>query len=341
MRLAQHCAKYRGANNRRAILQLATTFVPFLAILVAMLLTGGKHYWVTLLLAIPGGLMVVRLFTIQHDCGHGSFFSASKANHWTGRIISLFTVTPYAQWRREHSQHHATSGHLEKRGVGDIETLTVEEWNALSPMGKFRYRLVRNPIILFFFGVPFYFIVVYRLPWFRPYPARETWKSVMGLNVCLALMYGAVGYFSGYLNLIFVMWLLVQVASTVGGWLFYIQHQFEKTVWDSSDEWTFQVAALYGSSYYALNPVLNWFTGSIGLHHIHHLNSLIPNYRLKECLKDSAELQTLNRMTLWQSFKCANLKLWDSHRRRLVTFAEAARSKEIALRFTDDRETLV
>jgi len=324
MKLAQHCAKYRGADNRKAVVQLLTTVVPFVAIVTAMFLTVQQHYWATLLLSIPGGLLVVRFFIIQHDCGHGSFMSTNAANTWVGRAMSLITVTPYGLWRREHAQHHATSGHLEKRGVGDIDTLTVEEWKALSPLGKARYRLYRNPIFLFGVGVPFYFMIIQRFPWFHPYPARDTWKSVMGLNAGLVLFYGAIGAFTGYSNLFFVAWPLLHVASAVGGWLFFIQHQFEETVWEGSDDWTFQVAALYGSSYYALHPVLNWFTGSIGLHHIHHLNSMIPNYRLKDCLEASAELSTMNRITLWESLSCARLKLWDAQKRRLVTFAEAS-----------------
>ena len=232
MKLAQHCAKFRGADNRRAVLQLITTIVPFVAIVTAMFMTVQNHYWATLLLAIPGGLLVVRFFIIQHDCGHGSFFSTNSANTWMGRAMSLLTVTPYALWRREHAQHHATSGHLEKRGVGDIDTLTVDEWNALSSLGKLRYRLYRNPIFLFGVGVPFYFMIIQRFPWFHPYPARDTWKSVLGLNVGLAVMYGALGYFTGYSNLFFVVWPLVHVAAAVGGWLFFIQHQFEETVWE-------------------------------------------------------------------------------------------------------------
>lgn len=324
MRLAAHCAQFRGAQNHRAYIQLATTIVPFLAIVTAMFMTVETNYLLTLLLAIPGGLLVVRFFIIQHDCGHGSFFTSNTANTWMGRAVSLITVTPYGLWRREHAQHHATSGHLEKRGVGDIDTLTVAEWNELSTLGKLRYRLYRNPVFLFGLGVPFYFLILQRLPWFHPYTARETWKSVLGLNLGLAVVYGIIGAFTGYSNLFFVVWPLVHIAAAAGGWLFFIQHQFEETVWENAGDWTFQVAALYGSSYYALNPVLNWFTGSIGLHHIHHLNSMIPNYRLKDCIAGSPELQNMNRITLWESFRCAKLKLWDEENRRLVTFREAA-----------------
>lgn len=322
-RLAQHCAAFRGADDRRAIGQLLTTSLAFAAIVALMFLSLNISYGLTLLLAIPGGLLLVRFFIIQHDCGHGSFLSSRTANTWVGRAMSLLTVTPYDLWRREHAQHHATSGNLEKRGVGDIDTLTVREWRELSPLGKLRYRIYRHPLFLFGFGVPFYFIIIQRFPWFHPYPARETWKSILGLNAALFAVWGCVGAVTGYANLFWVAWPMVHVAAATGGWLFFIQHQFEETVWESSDKWTFQVAALYGSSYYALPPILNWFTGSIGLHHIHHLNSMIPNYRLADCLEGDATLKSMNRITLLESLKCAKLKLWDEDRRRLVTFAEA------------------
>jgi acyl-lipid omega-6 desaturase (Delta-12 desaturase) len=321
-RLAVHCAAYRGAQNGRAAGQIATTLLPFIAIVALMVMTVNTNYWLTLLLAIPGGGLLVRFFIIQHDCGHGSFFSSRLANDLTGRAISVLTFTPYELWRREHAQHHATSGHLEKRGVGDITTLTIEEYKALSPMRKFFYRVYRNPLFLFGFGVPFFFVFLQRLPWGHPYPMRETWKSVMGLNLALAAVYVPLGYAIGFTELVLIAWPMLHVATAVGGWLFFIQHQFEDTSWEGSDEWSFQVQALHGSSYYALHPVLNWFTGSIGMHHIHHLNSMIPNYRLPECLKASPELMELNRMTLWESFGCAKLKLWDPAARRLVTFKE-------------------
>lgn len=323
-RLALHCQAYRGAIDSRAARQILTTIIPFAAVVALMLATVDRHYWLTLLLAIPGGGLLVRFFIIQHDCGHGSFFSSQAANTWTGRILSLLTITPYALWRREHAQHHATSGNLEKRGVGDIDTLTVKEWRALTAWGKLRYRIYRHPLFLFGLGVPVFFAIIQRLPWFHPYPMRETWRSVMGLNVALLAVWGTIGWIVGYDRLFWIAWPMLHIATASGGWLFFIQHQFEDTVWEESDDWTFQVAALHGSSYYALHPVLNWFTGSIGLHHIHHLNSMIPNYRLDECLGASPELRALNRVTLWESLGCARLKLWDEDKRRLVTFEEAA-----------------
>lgn len=323
MELATHCAKFRGAKNRSAIIQLLNTLLSFGFVLALMFLTVEEHYLITCLLAVPCGLLLVRFFIIQHDCGHNSFFSSNVVNTYVGRLISLLTFTPFGLWKREHAQHHATSGHLDKRGVGDIETLTVSEWNKLSSLGKLGYKIYRNPLFLFGIGVPFYFLILQRLPWFHAYPARETWKSVLGLNLGLTLLYGTLGALLGFSNLILVIWPLVHVGSAVGGWLFFIQHQFEDTMWDTHENWNFQVAALYGSSFYELHPILNWFTGSIGLHHIHHLNSMIPNYRLKDCLTGSPALQSLNKITFAQSLKCAKLKLWDENNRKLITFAEA------------------
>ncbi|MFM7085284.1 MAG: fatty acid desaturase [Hyphomicrobium sp.] len=320
--LASHCAKFRGAKNRSALVQLFNTIFCLACILTLMFWTVEKNYFLTMLIGIPCGLLLVRFFIIQHDCGHNSFFSSPTVNTNVGRLISLLTFTPFGLWKREHAQHHATSGHLDKRGVGDIETLTVSEWEKLPPLRKLGYKIYRNPLFLFGIGVPFYFLILQRLPWFHAYPARETWKSVLGLNLCLTVFYGSLGLFLGFSNLFLVMWPLVHVASAVGGWLFFIQHQFEDTVWEKHENWNFQVAALYGSSYYKLHPILNWFTGSIGLHHIHHLNSMIPNYRLKECLEESPALQSLNKITFKESLKCAKLKLWDEKNRKLVTFAE-------------------
>lgn len=322
-RLAIHCNGYKGSVPHVAIRALLTTIVPLALVIAAMFATVEKHYWATLLLAIPAAGLLVRCFIIQHDCGHGSFLNSRTANDWIGRAMSVLTFTPYGLWRREHAQHHATSGHLEKRGVGDIDTWTVAEYRAAPLLEKLRYRLYRNPLFLFGFGVPFYFLILQRLPWFHPYPARETWKSVMGLNLGIVAFYGSLSMLFGLSNVVFVVWPIVHLTAVLGGWLFYIQHQFEETHWAPTEEWQFQIAALQGSSYYVLPAWLNWFTGNIGMHHIHHLNSMIPFYRLPDCLKASPELTEMNRLTIAESLKCVNWKLWDTEKRRMVTFAEA------------------
>jgi omega-6 fatty acid desaturase (delta-12 desaturase) len=319
---ARHCANYKGARPLKALLQICTTALPFLAVVIVMMVLANWAYWATLLLAIPAGGLLVRFFIIQHDCGHGSFLPWRAANDMLGRAMSLLTVTPYGLWRREHAIHHAGSGNLERRGVGDIETWTVDEYLSSSRMERLRYRIYRNPLFLFLFGVPFYFLVLQRLPWFHGVTARNCWKSVIGLNLAMAVFYGLIAYFVGIGTLLKVVVPIVFVASAVGGWLFFIQHQFEGAHWDEPEQWDFQIAAVHGSSYYALPKVLQWFTGNIGLHHIHHLNSMIPNYRLQECMDALPQLATINRLTLVESFKCVRLSLWDPAGRRLIGFNE-------------------
>lgn len=323
-RLAAHCQNYRGAVPFLAFRQMASTLIPLAVIVGLMFATVRTNYPLTLLLAIPAGGLLVRVFIIQHDCGHGSYFASRAVNEFVGRLMSVLTMAPYGLWKREHAQHHATSGNLDRRGAGDIDTKTVEEYQQLSTLGKLHYRLYRNPFFLFGIGVPAYFFFLQRTPWLHALSVRDSWKSVFGLNLGLLAFYGPLVYLFGWSDVLFVAWPIVHIASAAGGWLFFVQHQFEETRWDKAGEWDFQVAALLGSSFYDLPRLLNWFTGNIGLHHIHHLNSMIPNYRLQACLKASPELRDLNRLTLWESFKCANLKLWDDNRRRLIRFDEIA-----------------
>jgi omega-6 fatty acid desaturase (delta-12 desaturase) len=322
-RLAAHCAKYRGADTRRALIQIVTTTIPLLALLMAMWATVDHAYWLTLLLAIPASGLLVRAFIIQHDCGHGSFLPSQTANDMLGRAISILTLTPYGMWRRIHAKHHATSGNLDRRGYGDIETLTLEEYRASSPWERLRYRIYRHPLFLFPIGVPFFFVILQRQPWGHPMEPREIWRSVFALNIAIVVFYGLLGALIGYKQMLLIALPMIIMASAMGGWLFFIQHQFDDGHWDASDEWDFQVAAIRGSSYYALPKPLEWFTGNIGLHHIHHLNSVIPNYRLQECLAASPEFQEMNRVTFWQSLTCARLAVWDEAQRRLLTFREA------------------
>ncbi|MFN0217693.1 MAG: fatty acid desaturase [Hyphomicrobium sp.] len=329
-RLAAHCQKYKGSQPRLAAFQLATTLIPLAIVVAAMFATVRTAYWATLLLAIPAGGLLVRVFIIQHDCGHGSFLPSRWMNELLGRCMSVLTLAPYGLWRREHAQHHASSGNLDRRGAGDIDTLTVGEYQALSTFGKLRYRLYRHPLFLFGFGVPAYFILIQRLPWLHALSVKDSWKSVMGLNLALVAFYGPLIYAFGASDVLWVALPIVHIASAVGGWLFFIQHQFEETLWDQTEGWDFQVAALLGSSFYDLPKALNWFTGNIGLHHIHHLNSMIPNYRLQDCLNASPELKAINRLTLGESLACARLKLWDDVSRRMIRFDELPRAGQAA-----------
>lgn len=323
-RMAKVCAGYRGAETSRAMWQIATTIVPLLLVLAAMLATVDTMYWLTLVLAIPAAGLVVRLFIIQHDCGHQSFLPSRQGNDLVGRCMSLFTMTPYGLWRREHAIHHANSGNLDRRGVGDIDTLTVAEYQALPAWRRIAYRVYRHPLFLFGFGIPFYFLVLQRLPWFHGLSAKDAWRSVLALDLALALAFGALSVFVDPLHIAMVGLPVVFMAAAAGGWLFFVQHQFEGTYWARNSSWDFQTAAVLGSSYYDLPSLLNWFTGNIGLHHIHHLNGTIPNYRLQECAAAIPECRQINRITLMSSLSCVKLTLWDEAQRRLVRFAEVA-----------------
>ncbi len=315
--------RYWQPSVTRSALELAITFVPFIALWAAAYWALSISYWLTLAISIPAGGFMVRLFLIQHDCGHGAFFARKKVNDWVGRILGVFTLTPYYVWRRAHAAHHAGSGNLDRRGLGDIDTLTVKEYQGLSRLGRFGYRLYRHPLILFGLGPAYNFLLRQRLPLGYMRAGWRYWISAMGTNVVMALVIAVLIYFVGLGPFLLVHLPIAIIATSIGVWLFYVQHQFEDTVWARTGEWTVQEAALYGSSHYDLPGILRWFTANIGVHHVHHLCSKIPYYRLQQVLRDYPELAALKRMTLMQSFGCIRLGLWDENQQRLISFAEA------------------
>lgn len=281
--------------------------------------------WISVALSLANAAFVVRLFLIQHDCGHGAFFGSRRWNDWVGRTIGVLTLTPYGVWRRNHAIHHATTGNLDRRGVGDIPTLTVSEYRAKPLVGRALYRLMRHPAILF--GViPFYtFFLQNRIPMGLMRSGWRYWASALGTNAVVLFMLGGLYLLGGVQVLLYVYFPMMMLAASAGMWLFYVQHQFEGTSWADEDDWSVQDAALHGSSHYVLPPVLNWITANIGVHHVHHLASRIPFYRLPEVLRDHDVLAGTGRLTLRESLHCANLSLWDDKSRRLVSFAEARR----------------
>ncbi|PKQ09186.1 MAG: fatty acid desaturase [Alphaproteobacteria bacterium HGW-Alphaproteobacteria-12] len=315
-----HCARYRRPDALRAAAQIVTTAIPFLAFAAAMYFSIAIGYWLTLLLAIPTAGCAIRFFIIQHDCGHGSFFKSRRANNITGRLASVLTITPYAYWRRLHALHHASSAHLDRRGYGDISTLTVDEYAALPGWRRLAYRIYRHPAFLLGIGGPIHFLFLQRLPLTLRKPAWEMWSSVMSHNLAMLVFYGALVIALGWAHFALMVVPVLVAAAAMGVWLFYVQHQFENTQWDRGEAWDRQTAALHGSSYYVLPSVLRWFTGNIGLHHVHHLCSHIPNYRLQECLDAMPELKMINRLTILESFRSASLALWDPNARKLVRF---------------------
>ena len=313
-------SKYQKSDILKSVWQIANSFIPFIAILYLMYLSLAVSYGLTLLLALPAAGFVVRLFIIQHDCGHRAFFKSRKANNITGMLLSIFTLTPYLYWKKSHSIHHAGTGNLEQRGVGEIYTMTVEEYLQKSRWGKFKYRMYRNPFILFVFFPYILFTIVYRFPVSRSEDLRPFNKSVYLTDLLLGLLAAGIIWIIGWQAFLMIQIPIYFISSTAGMWIFYVQHQFEDTYWNSGDEWNYAQAAINGSSYFKLPKLLQWFTGNIGFHHIHHLSPKIPNYRLEKCYKENPEFQKATVLTLRSSLRSILLKLWDEKQKKLISF---------------------
>ena len=312
-----------GAVTERSIFQLVTTATPFILLLAVMAWASHGHYWLTLLLAIPAAGLLVRLFIIQHDCGHSSFFKSRAANDFLGRMLSVLTLTPYDSWKLGHAKHHASTGNLDRRGRGDVETLTVAEYRASSRLRKLAYRLYRNPFVMVLLGAPINFILLQRLPTRHEMRSRQSRRSILSLDLALLVAFGVPCALFGFFPVFGTYLPVIILASWAGNWLFYVQHQFEDAHWERGGDWNFHVAALDGSSYFELPAILQWFSGNIGLHHVHHLCSRVPNYRLQACLDAAPELDGIaKRITLRESLGCWRLALWDEHRRVLVAFRD-------------------
>ena len=314
-------ARYREPSHARSIVEIAITLGPLVGLWVlAWTAYYCGYWWLAPLIAVPAAGFLVRLFMIQHDCGHGAFFRHRLANDWVGRIIGVLTLTPYDFWRRTHAAHHASSGNLDHRGLGDINTLTVREYLARSRWGRFCYRLYRHPVVMFGIGPAYLFVLQQRLPVGMLRGGWQPWLSTMATNGAIALVVATLIWFIGIGPFLLVHLPITLIAGSIGVWLFYVQHQFDPTFWARDPEWTFQEAALYGSSHYDLPGLLRWFTANIGMHHVHHLCSRIPYYRLPRALRDHPELGSLSRLTMLESFRCVRLALWDERQQRLVSF---------------------
>ena len=319
---ARILARYREPSCARSIFELIITVVPLVLLWILMWAILDSGYWLCLLFALPAAGFVVRLFMIQHDCGHGAFFRRRLANDWVGRVIGVVTLTPYDLWRRAHAIHHASSGNLNRRGIGDIDTLAVSEYLALSQWHRLKYRLYRHPIVMFGVGPAYLFILRHRLPMGLMRGGWEAWLSTMATNVAIAIVVATMIWLVGVGPFLLVHLPIMLLADSVEVWLFYVQHQFEDTFWAHDEGWSLHEAALHGSSHYDLPNVLRWFTANIGVHHVHHLCSRIPYYRLQQVLRDHPQLAAVGRITLFQSFRCVRMVLWDERRRRLVSFRQ-------------------
>lgn len=313
-------SKYEQPNLRKAVWQLLDTGVPYLTlwVLMALMVQQGYPYWMTLALAVVAAGLLVRIFIFFHDCCHGSFFASRRANRILGYVSGILTFTPYEDWRRAHAGHHATAGDLDRRGVGDVRTMTVEEYLAAPTLKRLAYRLYRNSFVMFGLGPACLSLIAHRFP--HKGGGKRERHSVMFINLVVLGFIGVVSVTIGVRTYLLIQLPIMLIAGTIGVWLFYVQHQFEGVYWARHQEWDPLRAALEGSSYYKLPKVLQWFTGNIGLHHIHHVRPRIPNYNLQQCCDDILALQAVEPLTIRRSIKSLWLNLWDEKEQKLVSF---------------------
>ena len=308
-------ARYQKPSAGRAVWQIVNTLVPYAGLWMAMYFCLSVSWWLVVPLAILAGGFLVRTFIIFHDCGHGSFFKSSRANHIWGAITGVLTFTPYYHWRWEHAVHHSSSGDLDRRGTGDVWTLTVQEYLESSRWKRFAYRLARNPIVLFVIAPLALFVFWQRLP-----NAKAGLRERLSVYLALLLMMIGMSWIFGLKAYLIIQLIAVAVAGSTGIWLFYVQHQFEGVYWERNEKWDYATAALKGSSFYKLPKILQWFSGNIGFHHIHHLSPRIPNYHLEKCHEAEPLFQTVKPVTFFGSFKSFTFRLWDEQRRKLVGY---------------------
>jgi len=307
-------ARYAKPDLARSLWQLANSVIPYFLLWVVMVRSLQISYWLTLALAFPAAGFLMRTFIIFHDCGHGSFFKSQKANEFVGRITSFLHFTPYYRWKHDHAVHHATAGDLDRRGVGDVYTMTVREYLAASWLKKTAYRIERNPFILLGFTPLIVFLIAHRIP---PARGKREIASVWWTNMMLVVVIALICWWIGWKTYLLVQLPILVISSTIGVWLFYVQHNFDPTYWEGHEAWEFVKAGLQGSSFYKLPPLLQWFTGNIGFHHIHHLSAKIPNYNLQRCYDENPIFQ-VKPLTLRASLKSLSLRLYDEERRIMV-----------------------
>ncbi|MFO1088060.1 MAG: fatty acid desaturase [Hyphomicrobiales bacterium] len=318
-------APYRKANDARGLYELTITVVLFVAAWLIMLLLLQFSFLLALAISVPAAGLLVRLFMIQHDCGHGALFSSRRLNDNVGRLLGVLTLTPYDFWRQSHAIHHASSGNLERRGVGDIATMTVSEYLESGYLQRLAYRLYRHPLVMFGLGPIYYFFIQQRMP-IGAMDKAMPWISTQLTNAGIILTSALLIYALGLKTFLLLHIPILVLAASFGVWLFYVQHQFDTTVWDRDEDWSHAEAALHGSSFYDLPAPLMWLSGNIGCHHVHHLSSRIPFHALPSVMDNYPELKSVSRLTIRQSLQCVKLALWDDRKRRLVSFSEALTS---------------
>jgi acyl-lipid omega-6 desaturase (Delta-12 desaturase) len=314
-------APYARPHLGRSIGDLATSVAPFLALWTLMYLALDVSYLLALALAPLAAGFLLRIYIVFHDCAHGSFLPQRRANAWLGALLAVLVFTPFQSWRHSHAVHHATAGDLDRRGTGDVLTMTVREYHASPRLRRFGYRLFRNPLVMFGIGPIYSMLLAPR--WASPSARPRILRSVYGTDLALVVLVGGLCWLLGWRELLLIQGPIALIAGGAGVWLFYVQHQFEDTYWQSAERWTYADAALRGSSYLRLPKVLRFFTGNIGLHHVHHLSTKIPNYNLQRAHDENPIFRDVPTLSLWDGLHATRLKLWDEDSRRLVTWAEA------------------
>ena len=320
-------SKYNYPDLGKSWWQVINSVIPYLGLWVLMYFSLNISYWLTLLLAIVATGFLIRIFIIFHDCGHGSFFRQSWLNKLIGIPLGLLVFTPFHRWHRDHKKHHETVGNLDNRGIGDVKTLTVEEYNNLSGWGRLKYRLYRHPLFLIAIAPILLFLIQHRIPKSYMNTPQHIYLQLSNLAIAAAIF--VLIWLIGFKAFILIQLPIIYIASVIGVWLFYVQHQFEDVVWVRSQDWDHKTLSLEGSSFFKLPRILQWFTGNIGFHHIHHLSPRIPNYKLPYCHYENEVFHSIKPVTLRSSLRTVRLKLWDEHRKRLISFSELRKSAAI------------
>ena len=322
--------KYQKPDTKKAVIQMLNSILPFLAIWIVMYFSLDWSYWLTLALGIVNAFFMVRIFIIQHDCGHQSFLKSRKWNNVIGFICSFFSSMPYKYWAKSHDFHHAHCGQLEEeiRDIGDIHFLTVEEYKGLSNLKKFFYRLYRNPFVMFLLGPLYYLLVVQRLPLVKLKGWNKIYRNQLINNLAIGFAYFGIAYLLGWKNFLLVHLPIFVSFATIAVWFFYVQHQHDHAYRQWKENWEYLLAAVKGSTFYKLPKVMQWFTGNIGFHHIHHLSSKIPNYNLEKCATENPILQKFaTKVTFIESLSYMFNSLWDEQQQKMISFREYRRLK--------------
>lgn len=320
--------KYNYPDRARSIWQIINSLVPYAVLWYLMYLSLSVSYWITLGLSLLAAGFLVRIFIIFHDCGHGSFFKSTWANRIIGTILGSLVFTPYEYWTNDHAAHHRTVGNLDKRGSGDVWTITREEYSAMSRFKKFHYRLYRHPVILFLIGPFFFFVFFYRIPRKKMTPKER--RGIHLTNLIVAIWVTGLILLMGWKAYLLIQLPVIYLATSAGVWLFYVQHQFEEVIWTRQDEWNYEKMALEGSSYLKFPRLLQWFSGNIGFHHIHHLSPKIPNYKLEQCQRENELLRNVHPVTFRPSLRTIRLRLWDEKAGKLISFRQLRKSVNLA-----------